>query len=211
MALPVTLAGVKLLCGIGDGAQDAAISALMALEQPALEYALDPAVLANSALDAGLLATLVLGVSEALAGGYIAAQGRDPAAPPQQTAFRLSTLAVEVRPLALPGVAGPQLVAVGLARLLPFTRSARGLARAAVGSDAGLDDLSPVPLALGSGMGSAGAQPLTGGSAGPPPDPVFDAALGVDGRTEPGGGDDAPLWGPFGFFSNSSGGGTERA
>ena len=51
--LPVTLAGVKLLCGIGDTSQDAGITALIALEQPALEYALDPAVLANAATRRG--------------------------------------------------------------------------------------------------------------------------------------------------------------
>ncbi len=198
--LPVTLSGVKLLCGISDGSQDTAVSALIALEQPALEYALDPAILTNSALDAGLLATLVLGVSEVLAGGYIATQGRNPASPPQQTAFHLSSLAVSTKPLVLPTVTGPALTATGLSRLTPFTRSARALARAAAGSDALLDDLSPVPLALGSGMGQVGAQPLTGSALGPPPDPDFDGVLGTDGGTEPPGLDDLSPGALFGFW-----------
>ncbi|MBV9850089.1 MAG: hypothetical protein JO250_10490 [Armatimonadetes bacterium] len=123
--LPVTLAGVKLLCGIADTSQDAAVTALMALAQPALEYTLDPAILANSANDAGLLATLTLGATEALAGAYVAAQGRNPAAPPQQQTFRLSTLEVSTRPLADPAKIGAALAASGLARLAPFSRSAR--------------------------------------------------------------------------------------
>jgi hypothetical protein len=191
--LPVTLDGVKLLCGIGDTSQDTGVSALIALEQPALEYALDPAILANSAHDAGLLATLTLGVSEVLAGSYVATQGRNPADPMQQTALRLATLSVAVRPLTLPTVIGPALAATGLARLAPFSRSARALARTASGTDALLDDQAPVPLVLGSGIGAIGAQPGTGGAYGPPPDPDFDRVLGTDGRTEPTGLDDVGL------------------
>jgi hypothetical protein len=74
--LPVTLANVKLLCGFTDTTQDAGVTALIALQQPALEYALDPAILANSEVDAGLSALLTLGVSEALGGDYLASLGR---------------------------------------------------------------------------------------------------------------------------------------
>ena len=144
--LPVTLAGVKLLCGIGDTSQDAGITALIALQQGALEYALDPAILANTANDAGLLATLVLGVTETLAGGWLCAQGRQivaaaltAAASATQETFRLSTLEISTRPLPADLAKadlvklGAALVTQGVARLSPFTRSARSLARTAAG------------------------------------------------------------------------------
>ena len=128
--LPVTLAGVKLLCGIGDTSQDAGITALIALQQPALEYALDPAVLANAASDAGLLATLTLGVTEALAGSYLATLGR-----PQlmDQLFKIATLEITTRPVNDLAKLGAALAAQGVARLTPFSRSARSLARTAVG------------------------------------------------------------------------------
>ena len=226
--LPVTLAGVKLLCGVTDGSQDAGITALMGLAQTALEYALDPAILANSANDAGLLATLALGVTECLAGAYLGAWGRGLTAQGltaaqtlntainglvtdnagasvfQQQTFRLSTLEISTKPLFdnfRPEVVkadlskqGDALAAAGLARLTPFSRSARALARTAAGGDQNLDDQSPVPLLIGAGLGQAGGI----GIAGPPADSTFDAVLGTDGRTDPPGGD--ILGSPFGAF-----------
>lgn len=204
MVLPVTLAQVKLLCGIGDTSQDTAITAMLALVQPALEYALDPAILTNSGSDTGLSATLVLGVAEAIAGTYLQTATLDPLTPPVQQLFRISTLEVSTKPLMDASKTGAALAALGLARLAPFSRSARALARAAAGSDAALDDLSPVPLLLGAGMGQSGAisntsNPLSGGSQGPPADSTFDAVLGVDGTTDPPSGDIVSP-GLFGFF-----------
>jgi hypothetical protein len=74
----VTLASVKQLCMITDTSQDADITALMALEQPAFEYALDPAVLAASIIDPRLLAVLTLGLTERMAGSYLEQQLRQP-------------------------------------------------------------------------------------------------------------------------------------
>ena len=143
MMLPVTLAGVKLLCGIGDTSQDAGITALIALQQAALEYALDPAILANTANDAGLLGTLTLGVTECLAGGWLAAQGRQivaaalaAAASATQETFRLSTLEISTRPLPA-DLAKADLVKLGAA----LAGAGRGAAVAvlAVGAVAGAD------------------------------------------------------------------------
>ena len=198
MVLTVTLASVKLLCGIGDTSQDTAITALIALEQPALEYALDPGILANTA-DAGLMATLALGVTEALAGAYVASAARNPLAPPTQQLFKISTLEISTKPLLDSTKVGAALAASGLARLSPFSRSARMLARAASGNDAALDDLAPVPLLIGSGLGAASPIGNTGAAAGPPPDGNFDAVLGSDGAAEPPSGDvlDSPFFGAF--------------
>ena len=179
--LPVTLAGVKLLCGIGDTSQDSAVSALIALEQPAIEYALDPAVLAQASADAALGATLTLGASEALAGDYLATLGR---APLSQQTFRLATLEISTRPINDLAKLGAALAAQGAARLTPFVRSARSRARTAVGGDGNLDDQAPVPMLL---------------SASTAADATFDPTLGADGATEPPGGDvvDAPFFGAF--------------
>ena len=193
MVLTVTLASVKLLCGIADGSQDAGITALIALQQPALEYALDPAILANTAGDAALMATLTLGAAEVLAGSYVAILGR-----PQLTyqLFKISTLEVVTKPVNDLAKLGAALAATGLARLSPFSRSARALARTAAGGDANLDDQSPVPLLLGAGLGLPGPAFSTQG---PPVDSTFDRVLGTDGRTEPPGADvaDAPFFGAW--------------
>jgi hypothetical protein len=209
-ALTVTLANVKLLLGISDTTFDTPITDLMTLEQPALEYALDPAVLTYAINGAaalnqdaeGLLATLVMGVTEALAGSFLATAGRNPESLPAQITFRVATTEISQKVLTVPTTLGAQLVAVGLARLKPFSRSARSLARAAVGGDVNIDTQLGTPLVLGSGMGQAGSQPLTGGTQGPPPDSVFDRQLGTDGHTEPPGiGDLSPM--PFGGFWGS--------
>ena len=76
--LTIGTADVKRLCaiGAGDTSQDGDVAALIAAEQGALEYGLDPAVLAASAGNAGLLATLTLGVAESMAGSYLEQVGR---------------------------------------------------------------------------------------------------------------------------------------
>ena len=172
--LPVTLAGVKLLCGIGDTSQDAGITALIALEQPALEYALDPAILANAAGDAGLLATLTLGATEALAGSYLATLGRPQLA---DQLFKIATLEITTRPVNDLAKLGAALAAQGVARLTPFSRSVRSVARIAVGGDQNLDDQTPAPLLLSVSTAA---------------DATFDPVLGADGLTEPPGGDVLP-------------------
>jgi hypothetical protein len=222
--LPVTLDNVKLLCGFVDTTQDAGVTALIALQQPALEYALDPAILANTALDAGLNALLTLGATEVLGGDYLASLGRtitttglltaqtlntaintlesDNAGATQfvQQTFKLGNLEVATRPLFdnfRPEVTKSDLVKIGFdlaargaARLKPFLRSERSLARSAAGGDNLLDDQTGAQLVLGANMGSPGNQPGTGQTLGPPPDADFDRVLGTDGYTEPPGLDD---------------------
>jgi hypothetical protein len=202
--LTLTLDNVKLLCGIGDTSLDTPISALIALQQPALEYALDPVILANTATDAGLMATLSLGVTEVLAGAFVEAQARNPEASAilEQQTFKISTLEISTKPLITSldlTKIGAALSASGLARLAPFSRSARSLARAASGGDALMDDQAAVPLLIGSGMGQVGASPVTGAASGAPSDCTFDAVLGTDGHTDPPSGDIFPSGG-VGFF-----------
>ena len=89
--LSIAVADIKRLCAISDvdTSQDGEISALIAAEQTAHEYALDPAVvlaaqeasLVNPLLPAspGLVATLTLGVAELMAGSYLVQVARSPA------------------------------------------------------------------------------------------------------------------------------------
>lgn len=179
--LPVALAGVKALCGIGNTAQDSAVSALIALEQPALEYAIDPVLLQNSLTNSGLSALLTLGVSEVIAGDYAQSLWRQPQ---NGTLFRISTLEISTRPANDLAKIGAALAAQGIARLTPFLMSARSIARIAFAGDQNMDDGAPVDLSIGAGLGTAGAI----GAPAPPADPTFDAPLGVDGQTEPPGG-----------------------
>ena len=81
MVLTIAASDIKRLCGILDTSQDAVITALLTAEQPAAEYALDPALLARvivAGTDAGALSTLTLGVAEQLAGSFLAGLGRFP-------------------------------------------------------------------------------------------------------------------------------------
>ena len=136
--------------GAGDTSQDADVAALIAAEQGALEYALDPAVLAASAGDAGLRATLTLGVAECLAGSYLEQVGR---APGVTDDFRIGGLDVTASKTdGLTQLAG-RLQARGQKRIEPFARAARQVAGDAV-RGAG-DGASRVPtLGVVSGGGS---------------------------------------------------------
>lgn len=148
--LPVTRADLKRLCAIDDGdtSQDAALDALLAAQQPVLEYALDPAVLSAATAptaDAGLRATLVLGVAEALAGEWLRRQGRAPGAGDD---FHLGPLSVSASRTDAPAQQGDRLAAQGLKRLAPFGRAAKSVAADAVLSVPGgaPDDASRAPL-----------------------------------------------------------------
>ena len=91
MALLVIVTGdVKRLCAIpaGDLSHDADIAAMLAVEQPAWEYGIDPSVataavaatVAPPALDnPGLNALLTLGLGEIIAGSYLVQVARAPA------------------------------------------------------------------------------------------------------------------------------------
>lgn len=89
--LKIAVADVKRLCAIPDAdtSQDTDVAALIAAEQVAHEYALDPAVVraaqettpanASVLVSPGLVATLTLGVAELMAGSYLVQVARSPA------------------------------------------------------------------------------------------------------------------------------------
>lgn len=135
--LTVTTADLKRLCALdaGDTSLDGDIAALIAAEQAALEYGLDPAVLTASLGDAGLAALLSLGAAECLAGSYLEQTAR---APGMTDDFRLAGLEMLAsRTDGLPQLAA-RLAARGKERLEPFARAPRQAAADAVGvGDAG--------------------------------------------------------------------------
>lgn len=144
--LTITIAELRRLAGIdgADTSQDAALALVQTAEQAAVEYALDPAALAASAADAGLRATLTLGVAETLAGSFLGQQARAPGAADgvKVGGLSLSPVGAADRADAL----GRQ----GATRLKPFARPV----------------LTPV-------AGSGAAQALAGAADGPLSAPVL--------------------------------------
>ncbi len=134
--LPLAITDLKPLLAIAaaDTSADADLTLLLAAQQPALEYGLDPAILAASAGSAGLLATLVLGMAEALAGEYLRRQARVPGATDD---FHLGPLTVSASRSDNAAQLGERLAAHGLKRLEPFGRAAR---QVAVDASAGQPD-----------------------------------------------------------------------
>lgn len=158
--LPVTRDDLKRLCALntGDTTDDAALDAVIAAGQPVLEYALDPAILAAAAGNAGLQATLVLGIAEALAGDWLGQQARAPGATDD---FHVGPLSVSgSRTDGLAQAAG-RLEATGLKRLEPFARAAHRLASDAAGGSP--DGSSKTPfLAQALSLGSVFDRPFDG-------------------------------------------------
>lgn len=130
--LTITTAEIKRLCAIppADTDQDADIAALVAAEQTATEYALDPAILTASAADAGLRAVLTLGVAERLAGSYLEQLARSPG---YTDDFTLGGLHVTASRTDNVGQTAARLAGLGAKRLAPFERAARRVALDAVG------------------------------------------------------------------------------
>lgn len=124
VVLGVAVGDLKRLLAVepGDSSQDAALGAFLAAEQLAVEYGLDAAILTASATNAGLRALLGLGVSEVLAGAYLAAQGRIPG---QGVDVAIASLHFTTHSGPLPDKLGGELLAGGLARLAPYSRSVR--------------------------------------------------------------------------------------
>ena len=145
--LTITTAEIKRLCAIptADTDQDADIAALITAEQPALEYGLDPAVLTASALDAGLLAVLTLGVSERLAGSYLEQLARSPG---WTDDFQIGGLHVSASRTDNLAQLGARLAGQGVKRLDAFVRAGRRVALDAV---ADLPDSSTKAVALVAG------------------------------------------------------------
>ena len=162
--LTIARADIKRLCAIdtADTSQDAAIDALLAAEESVQEYALDPATLAASAGDAGLRATLTLGVAEVLAGSFLRQIAR---APGYTDDFHIGPLDVSASKTDNLAQLGERLGTQGLKRLEPFQRAAKMVASDAVSAIG--DGSSKIPLL---------AQTLAAVS-------IFDAAFGDAGDT----------------------------
>jgi hypothetical protein len=180
LILPVTLNNCLALAGLPNGT-NAAMSALIALKQPALEFAVDPVILANSTTNAGLQALLTLAVTEIISGEYVTSLARVQLS---ATLFKVSTLELENRPANDLSKIGAALTAQGAARLAPFLQAPKAMVQYAYAGQP-LIDVSPVLQSEGTGLGTPGAI----GVVGPPADPDFDRQLGVDGQDEPPGSD----------------------
>lgn len=171
-SLPVTHADLKRLCAIEDSdtSSDPDLDALIAAQQPVWEYALDPAVLSAAADNAGLQATLVLGIAEALAGEWLRRSAR---APGGTDDFHVGPLTVTASRTESVSQLGERLAAQGIKRLGPFLRAAKQVSADAVGGVP--DGASKAPLLAH--INAAGAVcdlPLFD----MPYDPGFDTGLG---------------------------------
>ncbi len=164
--LPLTIADLKPLLALEatDTTFDADLTILLAGRLAALEYTLDPAILAASAGTAGLQATLSLGAAEALAGEFLRRQARAPGATDD---FHLGPLTVSASRTDNQAQLGERLSALGLKRLEPFERAARRVAYDA--SSGQPDGSSKAPLLI---------QTDTGGVCAWTPS-LFDSAFGV--------------------------------
>ena len=120
--LTIPISELKRLCAIesADTSQDAALTALLAAEQPVWEWAIDPAALSAASTDTGLLATLTLGITEALAGRYLQQMARTPGMTDDFKIGELSVTASKTNDLNIQGVA---LIGAGDDRLAPFRRA----------------------------------------------------------------------------------------
>ena len=125
--LPLTFADLKplLVLQTTDTEFDADLTSLLTSQQAALEYLLDPAILAVSMTDTGLQALLKLGIAEALAGEFLRRQARALGATDD---FHLGPLTVSASRTDNQAQLGERLSALGLKRLEPFGRAARRVA-----------------------------------------------------------------------------------
>lgn len=130
--LTILRADLKRLGGIdpADTSSDTALDAVIAAEQGASEYALDPAILGASPLDAGLRATLTLGVAESLAGSFLKGQARAVGATDD---FHVGPLTITASRTDNLAQLGERLHAQGQKRLEPFARASRRVAYDAAG------------------------------------------------------------------------------
>ncbi len=152
--LPLAITDLKPLLAIAaaDTSADADLTLLLAAQQPALEYGLDPAILAASAGSAGLMATLRLGMAEALAGEYLRRQARAVGATDD---FHLGPLTVSVSRTDNAAQMGERLAVLGQKRLEPFGRAVR---QVAVDASAGQPDgSSKAPLLIQTDVAASSA------------------------------------------------------
>ena len=148
--LTLTHADLKPLCAIeaADTSLDSDLDALIAAQQPVLEYALDPAVLAASSANAGLLATLTLGLAEALAGEWLRRQAR---APGFTDDFHIGALVVTASRTDNLAQLGERLATQGAKRLEPFGRAIKRLAYDAAGGTPDGSAKTPLLAAMPTG------------------------------------------------------------
>jgi hypothetical protein len=116
MAISVTRADVKrkLMIATADTSYDSAIDSLISEMQPAIEYRVDPSYLADTE-NAGLQATLKLGMLEIICGEFLEQTRRETGACEEFTIAGLTVGARQER--------GTALTQQGYDRLTPYARS----------------------------------------------------------------------------------------
>lgn len=117
MSLSVSLTKVKEKCAITGTTYDAKITSLIGDTVPAIEFAIDPAFIADTS-NTGLQSTLNLGATEIVAGEFLAQLGREPGAS-ESLFFGWLELQPAFRNLNDPF----GLKAQGAARLQPYLKS----------------------------------------------------------------------------------------
>ena len=115
MAISITKADVKrrLMIATADTSYDSAIDSLIAEMQPAIEYRIDPSYLAYTG-DAGLQATLKLGILEVVCGEFLEQTRRETGSCEEFTIAGLTVGARQER--------GTALMQQGYDRLTPYWR-----------------------------------------------------------------------------------------
>jgi hypothetical protein len=115
MALTIAKADVKrrLMIATTDTTYDSAIDALISEMQPALEYRIDPSYAADTA-NAGLQATLKLGILEVICGEFLEQTRREAGACEEFTIAGLTVGARQER--------GTTLLQQGYDRLSPYAK-----------------------------------------------------------------------------------------
>lgn len=117
MSLSISLTKVKEKCAISGTTYDSKISSLIGDWLPAIEFAIDPAFVADIS-NTGLQATLNLGATELVAGEFLAQLGRETGA--SEPLF-FGWLELQPAPRNLADPYG--LKSQGAARLQPYLKS----------------------------------------------------------------------------------------
>lgn len=132
MTISISVADVKRKAMIetGDTSFDSAIAGLISEMQPAIEHAIAPRYLHDTS-DAGLQATLRLGMLETITGEFIQQMRRRAGA-----AEEFSIAGVSMGPSA---VDGTELIERGQKRLAPYLRAALPMAAETISASSTLD------------------------------------------------------------------------
>lgn len=116
MAISITKADVKrkLMIASADTSYDSAIDTLISEMQPAIEYAIEPSCLGDTA-NTGLQATLKLGMLEIVSGEFLEQMRREVGSSEE---FSIAGLSVGARP-----GGGVALLQQGAERLAPYMKA----------------------------------------------------------------------------------------